>query len=87
MSKITEVEIIPIKPINGLIGFASVVIDDRLYIGSIGIYRKLDNLDYRITYPTKKVGTKNINICHPITRELGWMIEAAIIKKASELFK
>jgi hypothetical protein len=32
--RITEINIIPIKPDNGLIGFASVVLNSGLYLGS-----------------------------------------------------
>ena len=84
--KITEINIIPIKPNGGLIGFASVVLDNCLYLGSIGVYSRLDGTGYRITYPTKKIGEKDLNIYHPISRDLGRAIENAIIAKAQELF-
>lgn len=86
MTKVSEVQIIPIKPQNGLVAFASCVVDDKLYIGSIGIYTKLNGGGYRLTYPTKKIGDKNINLVHPITQEAGKAIEEAIIKKVNELF-
>lgn len=41
-NRISEVQIIPVKPTNGLVGFASVVFDDCLYLGSIGIYTRLE---------------------------------------------
>ncbi len=85
--KITEINIIPIKPKDGLIGFASVVLDNGLYLGSIGIYSRLDGTGYRITYPTKKVGDKDLHIYHPISRDLGMTIEDAIIAKAQYLFR
>lgn len=84
--KITEINIIPIKPNGGLIGFASVVLDNCLYLGSMGVYSRLDGIGYRITYPTKKVGDKDLNIYHPISRDLGKAIEGAITGKARELF-
>jgi len=84
--RITEINIIPIKPDNGLIGFASVVLDSGLYLGSMGVYSRLDGTGYRITYPTKKVGGNDLNIYHPINRDLGHEIEAAITGKARELF-
>lgn len=84
--RITEINIIPIKPDNGLIGFASVVLDNGLYLGSMGVYSRLDGTGYRITYPTKKVGGKDLNIYHPINRDLSQEIEAAITDKARELF-
>lgn len=83
---ITEIQILPIKPNNGLVAFASVVFDDCLYLGSIGVYRRLDGNGLRITYPTKKIGDKNINIYHPINQETSKAIEKAIIERAEKLF-
>ena len=84
--KITEINIVPVKPNGGLIGFASIVLDNCLYLGSIGVYSRLDGIGYRITYPTKKVAEKNLNIYHPISRDLGKTIEEAITGKAQKLF-
>ena len=84
--KISEINIIPIKPKAGLIGFASIVLDNCLYLGSMGVYSRLDGTGYRITYPTKKVGDKDLNIYHPINRDLGQEIEEAITGRARELF-
>jgi stage V sporulation protein G len=84
--RITEIDIIPIKPDGGLIGFASVLLDNGLYLGSMGVYSRLDGTGYRITYPTKKVGGKDLNIYHPINRDLSQEIEAAITGRARELF-
>jgi len=69
------------------VAFGSLVLDDCLYLGSIGIYQKLDGSGYRITYPTKKIGDKNINIYHPINQETSWAIETAIVAKAEDLLK
>lgn len=82
---ITEAQIIPIKPHNGLVAFASVVFDNCLYLGSIGVYTRLDGTGYRITYPTKTAGDKNLNIYHPINKEASEAIEKAIINKAKEM--
>lgn len=87
MSKVTEIQIKPVKPNNGLIGFASCVVNQELYISSIGIFTKLNEQGYRITYPTKKVGNDNLQIFHPITQELGKEIESAITRKALEIFE
>ena len=83
--RITEVQIIPIKPKDGLVAIASVVADDSLYLGSVGVFTKLNGSGYRITYPTKKIGGKNINIYHPINKEISKMIEEVIISKAKEI--
>lgn len=84
--KITEVQIIPIKANNGLIAFGSVLFDDCMFLGSIGIHKKLDGSGYRITYPTKKIGEKDINIFHPINKEVSKLIEDEITKKVNRLF-
>ena len=84
--KITEVQIIPIKANNGLIAFGSVLFNDCLFLGSIGIHKKLDGSGYRITYPTKKIGDKDINIFHPINKEVSKLIEDEIVKKVNRLF-
>ena len=83
---ITEVQITPIKPKDGLIAFASVVVENSLYLGFLGVYTRLDGTGYRITYPTKKVGENSLNIYHPINKETSRAIEEAIILKAKEIF-
>lgn len=83
--KITEVDIQLVKPRNGLIGFASLVIDKSIYLGSIGIFKKLNESGYRITYPTKKSGEKDFNLYHPITQEASLSIEQAIFNQLEEL--
>ena len=84
--EITEIQITPIKPKDGLVAFASVVFDNSVYLGFIGVYTRLNSEGYRLTYPTKKVGEKSINIYHPISKEVGVAIEKAIISKLSEVF-
>ncbi len=84
--KITEVQIIPIKPNNGLVAFASIVLEDSLYLGSIGVYTRIDGSGYRITYPTKKISERDINIYHPINKETSKAIEEAIISKVKEIY-
>ena len=88
-TKVTEVEIVPIKPRDGLVAIASCVIDDKLYIGSLGIQTKLtgDYGGFRLLWPTRKVGTREINIFHPITRETYSAIEKAIINKYEEIME
>lgn len=84
--KISEVKICPVKPQDGLVAFASVVIDNNIYLGSIAVYTRLDG-SYRILYPTKRIGTKYLNVFHPINSECGKQLENLIIKKCNELFE
>lgn len=84
--KITEIQIAPIKSQNGLVAFASVVINDSLYLGSIGIHSKIGG-GYRLTYPTKQAGGKSFNLFYPINRDASGAIEHAIISKFIEVMK
>jgi DNA-binding cell septation regulator SpoVG len=81
--KISEVQIDFIKSNNGLIAFASLVINGDVYLSSIGIYKKLDGSGYRLTYPSK--GTHSV--FYPINRMVGQEIEEAIFKKLKEVMK
>lgn len=85
-NKISEIQIIPIKPQNGLVAFASLVLDENLYLGSIGIMTRL-NGGYRLTYPTKTVGSREMNIYYPINKEFAVAIEKEVIKRLEEVMK
>jgi len=82
---ITEIQIVPIKPNNGLVAIASVVVGNALYLGSIGIHTRLDGNGYRITYPTKSVSGKSFNVFHPIKRDMAVALERAIVARAEEV--
>ncbi len=88
-TQVTEVQIIPVKPTNGLIAFASCVIDGKLLLSSIGVFTKLDGSGYRITFPTKKVGREgfNVNVFNPINKEACEAITRAILAKVGNLFE
>lgn len=79
---ITEIKIQLIRPNDGLIGFASVVIYDNVYLGGIGIHRKVAG-GYRLTYPKKD----GFDIFYPITRDAGQIIETAIFEKLKSVMK
>lgn len=84
---VSEVSITPVKPTDGLVAFASCLIDGQLFIGSLGVHQRLDGTGYRITYPTKKVGSRQLNYFYPVTKEAGIVIERAVIAKCVELFE
>lgn len=84
--KISEVNVVPIKPTNGLVAFASVVVDESLYLGSIGIHTR-PNGSFRITYPTKKVGVREMNLYHPIKQDVGKQIEQVVLEKYQQIFE
>lgn len=81
--KISEVQIELIKPNNGLIGFASMVIDGNFYLSSIAIHKKLNDDGYRLTYPNKGQFT----IFHPINKQTSSQVEEAIFGKLKDVMK
>lgn len=83
---ISEIQIIPIKPQEGLVAFASFVLDNNLYLGSIGILTRPEG-GYRLLYPTKKVGIRSINIFHPINKYFAESIEKEVISKFEDVMK
>lgn len=83
-NRLTEIQIIPIKPLNGLVAFASLVLDKNLYLGSIGILTR-PNGGYRLVYPTKKVADRNLNIFYPINKEFAQLIESEVVGKVEEV--
>lgn len=78
--KVTEIQIIPVKPKDGLVAFASLVFNDSFYLSSIGIYTRPQG-GYRLTFPTNKIFEKNIPIFHPICKSVATVIEEAVINK------
>lgn len=84
--QISEIQIIPVKPKDGLIAFASCVINNALYLGSIAIFTKHDGT-FRLVFPTRKIGDLTINIFHPINKDAGSEIEEKIINHYEEVLK
>ena len=84
---ISEIQIIPIKPQNGLVGFASCVINNQFYVGNIALYSSPSSKEgFRLVFPAKKLSSGQMVDCfHPITKEAGELITMAIINKYVEL--
>lgn len=86
--QISEIQIIQVKPNNGLIAFASFILNESLFLSSIAVYTRLDNPDqYRLVYPSKLIGNKDTNILYPIKKEVGGYIEKEVSKQYNKLFK
>ena len=83
-NRLSEIQITPIKPQNGLVAFASFVLDKSLYLGSIGIMTRPPG-GYRLVYPTKKVADRSLNIFYPINREFALAVEAEVVKHFEEV--
>lgn len=86
---VSEIQIIPVKPKDGLIAFASCVINNQFYIGNIAVYTSLAaNDEFRLVYPIKILPNgKQINCVYPINRKTGEVIKKAIVSKYEELLE
>lgn len=84
--EINEIQIVPIKPMSGLVGFASFVLNESFFVGSIGIYTR-PNGGYRLTYPTKKVGNNSVGIFYPINKQIAKDIEDVIVNEFEKVTK
>lgn len=76
---IDNIRIFPIQSSDGIVAFASAIINKGMYIWSIAIHEKRDKSGYRLTYPTRKSKGKGLNIFHPISEECSQIIEDSII--------
>ena len=87
--KISEIEIVPIKPQSGLVAFASCVINNSFYVGNIAIHTSYNCRDgYRLVYPSKILPNgKEVNCIHPINRDVGESISKAIISKFKQIIQ
>ena len=84
MKAISEVQIVPVKANNGLIGFASFVLYEAIYCGSVGVFTR-PNGGYRLVYPTRKMIGKDIDVYYPIKKQVGLDIEEAVAIKFEEV--
>ena len=85
--EISEIQVVPMKPKEGLVAFASCIINSSLYIGNIAIYSSPSTQSgFRLVYPVKILPNgKEIHCVHPISKEAGELISKAIIKKFREV--
>lgn len=85
MTKVTEIELTPVKTKAGLIFFANCVLDNKIFLGNIAVFTRLTG-GFRCVYPTKTLSNgKQIPIFHPLDNETGQEIEKAISEKAIKL--
>ena len=82
--KISEVQIVPIKPKDGLVGFVSFIYDNAFYMGSIGLFTRPQG-GYRLTFPLRKNTEKDINYFYPINKAIALELEKAVIDKYEKL--
>jgi len=64
-NKVSEIQIIPLKPKDGLVALANFIYDNAFYFSSIGIYTRPHG-GYRLTYPTRTTPNNSVSLFHPI---------------------
>lgn len=85
-TKITEIQLIPIKAKNGLTFFASCVWDGKLFLGNIAVFTRRDGSGFRCVYPTKMLrNNEQIPIYYPLDQDTGNLIEKTISLEAQKL--
>ena len=83
---LTEIQIIPTKPKDGLVAFVSFVLNDLFYVGDVAIYTKIETEGYRLVYPTKALfNGLRINCFKPIKKCAGEAIERAVLIEFEKL--
>lgn len=84
---VSEIQIIPVKPKEGLVAFASCVINNQFFIGNLTIHSSFSASDgFRVVYPTKVLhnGT-SLNIVYPINKETGVIIQRRLVEEYLKL--
>jgi len=84
---LTEITVLPINPRDGLVGWASFVLNNQFYVGGIGLHLS-PTRGIRLVYPNKRLACEAfIDFFHPITRAAGDEITNQVIKKYEQLFR
>lgn len=55
--KLSEIQIVPVRPNKGLVAFASFVLNDSFFVGDVAIYTRIDQPGYRLVYPVRYLVT------------------------------
>jgi hypothetical protein len=82
--EISDIQIVPVPPKDGLVGFSSFIINKKYYVGSVAIFTSPSTPGgFRLCYPTK-MGTYCFK---PLSRQVGEAIQNAVIGRYLELMK
>ena len=83
--KITNIKIRRIVPVKGHIGFASIIVDDWLFLNNIAIFTRLNSDNIRLVFPEKKLSDKKIALFYPLTSKAYHELENIIKLKLKQL--
>ena len=83
-NKINEIQIVPIKPKDGIVAFVSFVLNEVFYLSSVAVMTRPQG-GYRLVYPTKKIGDRSIGIFYPIQKDFAGQIEKDVIEQLEKV--
>lgn len=85
--EISQIQICPLRPNNGFLGFAACVVNNQFFVGNIAIYSSpLTKVGFRLVFPNKKLASGQVVDCFfPINKESEQQVTKAIIAKYVEL--
>ena len=83
-NKISEIQIVPIKPKDGIVAFVSFVLNEAVYLSSVAVMTRPQG-GYRLVYPTKKIGDRSIGIFYPIKKDFAGQIEKDVIEQLEKV--
>lgn len=85
--KVSNIEIIVVRPQKGLVGFTSFVLENYLFIGEVAIYNCVSSpCGYRLVYPAKKLRNgANKGIVYPTNKQAGDLITRAIAEEFKKI--
>ncbi len=85
---ITDIQILPVKPKDGLMAFCNFTLNNQFHISSVAIFLSLDGQRYRLSWPLKVLPNgKKIEVIYPLSADVANKIREAIIEKYMELLK
>ncbi|TET45423.1 hypothetical protein E3J62_07655 [candidate division TA06 bacterium] len=83
---ISEVQILPVRPRDGLVAFACCLLNSQISLNNIAVHVRPDGMDIRLVFPqTILPNGKKVNTFYPITKDAGEKIRHAIQEKYEEL--
>ena len=85
--KISDVEIIPFRPRDGHLGFASCTINEQFYLGDIAIFSRPTG-GIRLGFPVKKLTNGMlVDIFKPLNSEAEKAVERAVAERYESLME
>ena len=85
--KISDVQIVPFRPRDGHLGFASCVINNQFYLSDLAIFSR-PNGGIRLGFPVKRLTNgSSLDIFKPLTPEVEVAMEAAVTAKYQSIME